>query len=87
MIYRGDVCNVIQCIVAVSFIGGGNWSPGENLRPAAKSLTYLSYNVVSSTTRLSGIQTHNICGDRQLYNLNIVESGIKHHNPTPSKCL
>ena len=22
-----------------------------------------------------------------LYNLNIVESGIKHHNPTPSKCL
>ena len=33
--------------------------PGENLRPAAKSLTNLSCNVVSSTTRLSGIQTHN----------------------------
>jgi hypothetical protein len=33
--------------------------PGENHRPVI-----LSHNVVSSTTRLSGIQTHNISGDR-----------------------
>jgi hypothetical protein len=38
-------------MVAVGFIGGGN-----RRKP-------LSHNVVSSTPRLIGIQTHNVSGD------------------------
>jgi hypothetical protein len=45
-------------IVTVSFLGGGNRSTQR------KPPTKLSHNVVSSTTRLSGIRTHNISGDR-----------------------
>ena len=44
-------------IVAVSFIGGGNWSTRR------KPLTCHN-NVVSSTARLSRVQTHNVSGDR-----------------------
>jgi hypothetical protein len=38
--------------------------PGENHRPTASHLQTLSPNVVSSTTRLSGIRTYNVSGDR-----------------------
>ena len=38
--------------------------PGENHRPAASHWQTLSHNVVSSTPCLSGIQTHNLSGDR-----------------------
>ena len=38
--------------------------PGENHRPVASHWQNLSYNVVSSTPRLSGIRTHNVSGDR-----------------------
>ena len=38
--------------------------PGENYRPVASHWQTLSHNVVSSTPRLSGTQTHNISGDR-----------------------
>jgi hypothetical protein len=37
--------------------------PGENHQPVANDCQTLSHNVVSSTPRLSGIQTH-ISGDR-----------------------
>jgi len=37
--------------------------PGENHRPASVWQT-LSHNFASSTPRLSGIRTHNVCGDR-----------------------
>jgi len=37
--------------------------PGENHRPTASHCQTLSQNVVSSTPRLSGIQTHNFNGD------------------------
>jgi len=47
--------------VAVSFIGGGNRRKPPTCH---KSLSNLSNNVVSSTPRLSGIQTHNVSGDR-----------------------
>jgi hypothetical protein len=47
----------------------------ENHRPVASNWKTLSYNAVSSTTRL--IRTHNIIGD--------VESGIKHHKPNQTK--
>ena len=36
---------------------------GENHRPVASHGQTLSHNVVSSTPRLSGIQTHNVSGD------------------------
>jgi len=37
---------------------------GENHRPTASHLQTLSHNVISSTSRLSGILTHNVSGDR-----------------------
>ena len=37
--------------------------PGENHRPASVWQT-LSHNFASSTPRLSGFRTHNVCGDR-----------------------
>ena len=37
---------------------------GENHRPVASHWQTLSYNVVSSTPRLSEIRTHNFSGDR-----------------------
>ena len=37
--------------MTVSFIGGENWSTGENHRPATSHLQILSHNVVSSTSR------------------------------------
>ena len=38
--------------------------PGENHRPAASYWQTLSHNVVWSTPRLRGIQTHNVSDDR-----------------------
>jgi hypothetical protein len=38
--------------------------PRENHRPTASHWQTLSHNVVSGTLRLSGIQTHNVSGDR-----------------------
>jgi hypothetical protein len=38
--------------------------PGENHRPSTSHWLILSHNVVSSTPSLSGIQTHNVSGDR-----------------------
>ena len=38
--------------------------PGENHWPAVSHWQTLSHNVVSSTSRLSGVWTHNIIGDR-----------------------
>jgi len=38
--------------------------PAENHQPVASHQQFLSHNVSSSTSRLSGIRTHNISGDR-----------------------
>ena len=38
--------------------------PGETHQSAASHWQTLSHTVVSSTPRLSGIQTHNVSGDR-----------------------
>ena len=38
--------------------------PRGNHRRIASHLSNLSHNVVSSTPHLSGVQTHNISGDR-----------------------
>ena len=37
--------------------------PGENHKHAASHLQSVLYNVISSTTRLSEIRTHNFSGD------------------------
>jgi hypothetical protein len=39
--------------------------PGENHWPAASHWQIFSHNVVSSTPRLSRVQTHNVSGDNQ----------------------
>jgi hypothetical protein len=44
--------------VAVSFIDG------KNHRPAASNWQNVSHDVESSTPHLSGVQTHNVSGDR-----------------------
>jgi len=41
--------------------------PGENHLPDASHWQTLSHNVVSTTPRLSGIQTLNFRGDRHWY--------------------
>jgi hypothetical protein len=38
--------------------------PGENHRPVASHWQTLSYKVVSSTPRLTGIRAHKVSGDR-----------------------
>jgi len=38
--------------------------PWENHQPVESHLQTLSHNVVSSTPRLSGIQTHNVSGNK-----------------------
>ena len=38
--------------------------PGENHRPVASHWQTLSYNIVSSTPRMSGVRTHNVSDDR-----------------------
>jgi hypothetical protein len=37
--------------------------PGANHRPAVGQYQTLSHNVVSNTSRLNGIRTHNVSGD------------------------
>jgi len=43
--------------MAVNFIGGGNRSTRETHQPVASHRQTLLHNVVSSTTRLSGVLT------------------------------
>ena len=61
-------------IVAISFIGGGNWSARRKPQTCHKSLTNLSHNVVSSTPRLRKIWTHNVSGDRHWLHRNSCKS-------------
>ena len=51
-------------IVAFGLIGGGNRSTRRKPLTCHKSLTNILQNVVSSTPHQSGIQTHNVSGDR-----------------------
>jgi len=53
--------------VAVRFIGGGNESTQRKPPTCHMSLTTLSHNVVSSTSRHARIQTHNFIGDRHWF--------------------
>ena len=54
--------------MAVSFIDGENGVPGENHRPAGSHWQTLSHKVVSSTSHLNEIQTHNFSGDSVRHN-------------------
>ena len=48
--------------------------PGENHRPVASYQQTLSQDVVSSTPRLSGVRTHNLSGDMQRRNQDLISS-------------
>ena len=52
--------------MAVSYIGGGNWSTQRKPWNCRKSLINLSHKVVSSTPRLNVVRTHNISGEKAL---------------------
>jgi hypothetical protein len=66
MVFNATFNDISAIIMAVSFVGGRNRTTIENNQFAVcHSLRQtLSYDVVSSTPRLSGIQTHNFSGDR-----------------------
>ena len=65
MVFNATFNNISVIIVFfVSFIGGGNWSTRRKPLARRKSLKTLSHNVVSSTPRLSVIQTHKVSGDK-----------------------
>ena len=50
--------------LTISFIGGGKQEyPEINHWPVASHWETLSHNVVSSTTRLIGVRTHNVSAD------------------------
>ena len=57
--------------MAVSFLVEEIGVPEEIHRPDASNWQTLSHNVVSSTPRISGIQTHNFSGDNHKYILEI----------------
>ena len=58
--------NNISVISRWSFLlhGGGNRDTRKNHRPVEVTDKMLSHNVVLTTSRLSGIRTHNLSGDR-----------------------
>ena len=56
VVFNDTLNNILVNIVAVSFIGGGNWSTQRNHRPFASHWWTASYNVLSSTPRLSGFE-------------------------------
>ena len=64
MVFNTTFKRYFSYIVAVSFIGAGNQYTQRKPQTCHKSLTNIITNVVSSTPRLSGIQTHNVSGDR-----------------------
>jgi hypothetical protein len=51
----------------------------ENQRPVANHRQTLSHNVVSSTTRLSRVRTHNFIGDRHQFINSLSWSTLKFH--------
>ena len=53
-------------IMAVSFIGGGNWSTQKKPPPCRKSLTHFKYHIMLYLIHfaMSGIQAPNFSGDR-----------------------
>jgi hypothetical protein len=60
----GPLMNVVSKVVGVMVMVEETGVPGENHRPAASQWQTLSHNVVSSTSHLSGIRTHNFSGNR-----------------------
>jgi hypothetical protein len=65
--------------------------PGENHKPVASHWQTWSHNVVSSTLRLGGVQTHNISGDRHRLHKYcksnyIVPYNHDHNSPFPCFC-
>ena len=64
-------------IVAVSFIGGGNWSGWRKPLTCTSHWQTLSHNVVSSTPCLNRIRMHSISGDGHWLNrCNVVVNPI-----------
>ena len=64
MVFNTTFNNISVISWQASFIGGGNWSTMRKPPTCRKSLANLINNVVSSTPRLSDIQTHIVIGDR-----------------------
>ena len=62
MVFNATFKQYFSYIVAFSFIGVRNRSTRK--KPPTCHRQPLSHNVVMSTPRLNGIQTHNVSGDR-----------------------
>jgi hypothetical protein len=61
--------------------------PGENHLPTASHCQALSHNVVSSSTRLSGIRTHNVSSDRHWSKSNLKQRQNQHPQHTSTWSL
>jgi hypothetical protein len=73
MVWCWFVIQYFSNIMAVCFVGGGNWSTRRKPLCVWKTLIY---NVVLSTPHLSGTWTHNASGNRQWFNISNQYIGI-----------
>jgi hypothetical protein len=64
MVFNATINNILVISWRSVLLVEETGVPGENHSPAASHWQTLSHNVVSSTPFLSGIQTHNVKGDR-----------------------
>ena len=60
MVFNATFSNIVAAVLLME----ETEVPEEKHRSAASHWQTLSHNVVSSTPCLSGIRTHNVCGDR-----------------------
>ena len=80
--------------ISVIYLGGQFYwwrklgVPRENHRPTASHWQTLSHNIVSSTSRMSEIRTHNVSGDRHwLHRYLLIQLPYNHDHDGPKNII